>query len=69
MYCTLDQPSKYVAFQFAKDKAQVYDREAPTRDGAKHTPSFVRILCTLFVDGLTHAASLELSVIKPASVH
>lgn len=29
------------------------------------TPSFVRILCTLFVVGLTQAASLDSSVIKP----
>ena len=43
-----------------------YDKDAPTRVGAKHTPSFVMILCTVFVRGLIHAASLVSRVIKPA---
>ena len=34
-----------------------HDRDAPTNFGAMHTPSFVRILCTLLVAGFTHAAS------------
>jgi hypothetical protein len=42
-----------------------YDKDAPTRVGAKHIPSFVLILCTVFVRGLIHAASLVSRVIKP----
>lgn len=42
-----------------------YDKDAPTKVGAMQTPSFVRILCTLFVVGLTQAASLDSSVMKP----
>ena len=42
-----------------------YDRDAPTRVGAKHTPSLVLILCTDFVRGLTHAASRVSRVVKP----
>lgn len=43
----------------------LYDKEAPTKFGATQMPSFVRILCTLFVSGLTHAASRVSSVVKP----
>jgi hypothetical protein len=42
-----------------------YDRDAPTKVGARHTPSFVLILCAVFVRGLTQAASLVSRVIKP----
>lgn len=33
--------------------------------GATQTPAFVRILCTLFVAGFTHAASFVSKVVKP----
>lgn len=33
--------------------------------GATHTPSFVRILCTVLVTGSTHAASLDSNVVNP----
>ena len=42
----------------------IYDKLAPTRVGAKHAPSFVRILCTLLLSGSTHAASRFSSVMK-----
>lgn len=42
-----------------------YESEAPTSVGARHTACSVRILCTLFVTGFTHAASLVSSVVKP----
>lgn len=44
-----------------------YESEAPMNVGATQTPSFDRILCTLFVAGFTQAASLESSVINPIS--
>lgn len=47
---------------------QIYERDAPTSVGAKHTPSLVRILCTLLVTGFTQAASLESRVIKPVNM-
>lgn len=43
----------------------LYDSDAPTNVGAKHTPFSVRILCTLFVSWLTHAASFESRVVNP----
>lgn len=45
-----------------------YDKEAPTNEGVKHTPSgplWVRKRCTVFVTGSTHAASRVSSVVKP----
>jgi len=42
-----------------------YDRDAPTKVGARHTPSFVLIRCAVFVRGLTQAASLVSRVVKP----
>jgi len=42
-----------------------YEREAPTKVGATHTPSLVRILCTDFVTGFIHAASCVSKVVKP----
>ena len=42
-----------------------YEREAPTKVGAAHTPSLVRILCTDFVTGFIHAASCVSKVVKP----
>ena len=42
-----------------------YDKDAPTKVGAIQIPSLVRILWTLLVAGLTHAASLVSRVVKP----
>jgi len=42
-----------------------YERLAPIKVGARQKPCFVRILCTPFVSGLIHAASLVSSVINP----
>ena len=42
-----------------------YDKEAPTKVGAKQIPSFVLILCAAFVIGSTQAASLVSSVVRP----
>jgi hypothetical protein len=41
-----------------------YDKEAPTSVGAKQTPSFVLILCEVFVARSTQAASLVSRVVK-----
>jgi len=46
-------------------KYPLYEREAPTKVGAMHTPSLVRILCTDFVTGFTQAASCVSKVVKP----
>jgi hypothetical protein len=42
-----------------------YDKDAPTKVGARHMPSLVLILCAVFVRGLTQAASLVSRVVKP----
>jgi hypothetical protein len=42
-----------------------YDKDAPAKVGARHTPSLVLILCALFVRGLTQAASLVSRVVNP----
>ena len=42
-----------------------YDKDAPIRVGARHTPSFVLILWADFVIGSTQAASLDSRVAKP----
>ena len=42
-----------------------HDKDAPTKFGARQTPSFVRILCTVFVSGFTHAASRVSRVMNP----
>jgi hypothetical protein len=42
-----------------------YDKEAPTSVGAKQIPSFVLILCAVFVTGSTQAASLVSRVVRP----
>lgn len=46
----------------------VHDRVAPMKLGARQTPSFVRILCTLFDTGLTQAASRVSRVVKPGCI-
>ena len=46
-------------------KGLPYERDAPTKVGATHTPSLVRILCTDFVTGFIHAASWVSKVVKP----
>lgn len=51
--------------QSSHPNACSYDKDAPTKVGAKHTPSLVLILCAAFVRGLTQAASLVSRVIKP----
>ena len=43
----------------------VYDNEAPTKVGAMHTPSFVRIRWTDWLTGSTQAASWVSSVVNP----
>lgn len=43
----------------------IYDNDAPTNVGATHTPSCVRILCTLLVTGFIQAASLVSRVMNP----
>lgn len=52
-------------YEYMDDAYPVYDRDAPTNVGATHTPRSVRILCTLFVTGLTHAASCVSRVVNP----
>jgi hypothetical protein len=55
--------------QSQKDIHKVlYDNDAPTKVGATQIPRSVRILCTLFVAGFTHAASLVSSVVNPVHV-
>lgn len=44
-----------------------YDKDAPTKVGAIHTPSLVRIRWTLLVSGLIQAASLVSKVVKPGA--
>lgn len=46
-------------------RSPTHDNDAPTKRGATHTPSFVRMRCTDFVAGSTHAASRVSSVVNP----
>jgi hypothetical protein len=47
-------------------RQHLHESDAPTSVGARHSPRSVRILCTDFVAGSTHAASRPSSVMNPS---